>query len=116
MSRVKRGTTANKRRKKVLSYTKGFRYGRKSKYRLAKEALIHAWVSAFRNRRLKKREQRKLWQVKINAFCHQEGLNYSKFTKLLRDKNILLNRKMLAEIAEEHPLLMKKIFQEIQAK
>ena len=114
MSRVKRGTIANKRRKKVLSYTKGFRYGRKSKYRLAKEALTHAWVSAFRNRRLKKRDQRKLWQTKINAACHQEGLNYSKFTKLLRDKNILLNRKVLAEISENKPLVLKKIVAEVK--
>ena len=63
MSRVKRGVTANRKRKKILSYTKGFRWGRKSKERAAKEALIHAWSHAFRGRKEKKRDYRALWNV-----------------------------------------------------
>jgi len=67
MARVKRGKTAHKRRKKVLKHTKGFRWERKSKYKAAKEALMHAWKYAYRDRRVKKREFRKLWQIQINA-------------------------------------------------
>ena len=67
MTRVKRGVNAHKRREKVLAYTKGFRWGRKSKERAAKEALLHAWTHAFRGRKEKKRVMRSLWTVKINA-------------------------------------------------
>ncbi len=112
MTRVKRGKIANKRRKKILSATKGFRYGRKSKYRLAKEALFHAWTHAFRNRRLKKRDKRQLWQVKINAACRQEGINYKTFIAQLKQKKINLDRKILATLAEKHPVLFKKVVEE----
>ena len=67
MSRVKRGKIALKRRRKPLKYTKGFRWGRKSKERAAKEALLHAWTHAFRGRKEKKRNKRALWNIKINA-------------------------------------------------
>ena len=103
MVRVKRGTIARKRRKNLLKHTKGFRYGRKSKYRLSKEALLHAWTNAFKDRKIKKRENRKLWQVKINAALKAEGLKYNKFIKDLKDKKIILDRKVLAELAEKHP-------------
>ncbi|PIS40272.1 MAG: 50S ribosomal protein L20, partial [Candidatus Nealsonbacteria bacterium CG08_land_8_20_14_0_20_36_22] len=79
MVRVKRGKTAHRRRKNLLKHTKGFRWGRKSKYRLAKEALLHAWKYAYRDRRTKKREFRKLWQIQINAACREQGLSYSRF-------------------------------------
>jgi len=109
MTRVKRGSTAQKRRKRLLAYTKGFRYGRKSKYRLAKEALLHAWVHAFNDRRRKKREKHQLWQVKINAACRQEGLSYSKFMGQFKKKKINLDRKILALLAEKHPQIFKEI-------
>ncbi|MDD3491485.1 MAG: 50S ribosomal protein L20 [Candidatus Pacebacteria bacterium] len=114
MVRVKRGTIARKRRKNLLKHTKGFRYGRKSKYRLSKEALLHAWTNAFKDRKIKKRENRKLWQVKINAALKAEGLKYNKFIKDLKDKKIILDRKVLAELAEKHPALFKKILENIQ--
>lgn len=113
MTRVKRGTIAHKRRKNLLKYAKGFRYGRKTKYRLAKEALFHAWTHAFRDRKIKKRENRKLWQTKINAAVREFDLNYNKFIKLLKDKKIQLNRKILAELAEKHPIVFKKIVEKI---
>jgi len=113
MTRVKRGTIANKRRKNLLKHTKGFRYGRKTKYRLAKEALLHAWTHAFRDRRLKKRDARRLWQVKINATVRKYETNYSKFIKALKDKKILVDRKILAELAEKQPAVFKKIIEEI---
>ncbi len=84
MTRVKRGVIANKRRKNVLKYTKGFRWSRKSKERAAKEALLHAWVHAFRGRKEKKRDFRRLWQVKINAAVRPEGLNYNRFISALK--------------------------------
>jgi len=114
MARVKRGTIAHKRRKKLLSQAKGFRYGRKTKYRLAKEALLHTWTHAFQNRRLKKRDKRKLWQVKINAACRKEGISYSTFIAALKKKQINLDRKILALLAEKHPLLFKEVLKESQ--
>jgi len=114
MTRVKRGKIASKRRKKLLKHTKGFRYGRKSKYRLAKEALLHAWTHAFKDRKLKKREKRNLWQVKINAACRENNLNYNQFIKLLREKNIKLDRKILAQLAESHPFVFSKIIEEVK--
>ncbi len=109
MTRVKRGTIATKKRRKILKYTKGFRWSRKSKERAAKEALLHAWTHAFRGRKEKKRNFRSLWQVKISAAVRQEGLSYSKFIGLLKKKNILLDRKILANLAEKEPQIFKKI-------
>jgi len=116
MTRVKRGTIANKRRKNLLKHTKGFRYGRKTKYRLAKEALLHAWTHAFKDRRIKKRETRKLWQIKINAAVREQGFVYNKFIKALKDKKIGLDRKILAELAEKQPEVFEKIVEEVKIK
>ena len=103
MARVKRGTTAKKRRKHVLQHVKGFRWGRKSKYRLAKDALRHAWAYAYRDRKAKKREMRALWQIQINAAARNQGITYSKFMGQLKKKNIALDRKVLAQLAEQKP-------------
>ena len=115
MARVKRGTTANKKRRKILSYTKGFKWGRKSKERAAKEALLHAWSHAFRGRKEKKRNFRSVWQVKINAASREEGVTYSKFIELLKKSNIKLDRKILAGIAEQNPEVFKKILEQVKA-
>ena len=109
MPRVKRGKIALKRREKVLKYTKGFKWGRKSKERAAKEALLHAWTHAFRDRRVKKRTARALWQIQLNAAVRQEGLNYSKFMHGLKIANIELDRKVLSELAREYPEIFKEI-------
>jgi len=105
MPRVKRGTTAHKRREKILKQTKGFRWGRKNKERAAKEALIHAGVHAFRGRKEKKRTNRGLWNVRINAALRagEEPLSYSVFIKMLKDASVGLNRKVLAEMADQRP-------------
>ena len=84
MTRVKRGTMAHKRRKKIIKQAKGFKWGRKSKYKLAKDALKHAWSYAYRDRRRKKRDFRQLWQIKINAAARENGLTYSQFTNKLK--------------------------------
>jgi len=109
MSRVKRGTTANKHRAKVLKYTKGFMWGRKNKERAAKEALLHAWTHAFRGRKEKKRTFRRLWTVKINAAVREEGMTYSKLIAALKKKNVGLDRKVLADLAEHEPEVFKKV-------
>ncbi|MEA3293143.1 MAG: 50S ribosomal protein L20 [Patescibacteria group bacterium] len=114
MTRVKRGTIAHKRRKNILKHTKGFRWGRKSKYKAAKEALFHAWTHAYRDRRRKKRDFRQLWQVKINAACRELGLTYSKFINLLKKNKIELDRKILADLAENKPEIFKKIIEKIK--
>ena len=88
MTRVKRGKIATKKRKKILKYTKGFRWGRKSKERAAKEALLHAWSHAFRGRKEKKRNYRALWQIQINAASRALGLPYNKFISGLKKQNI----------------------------
>ena len=114
MVRVKRGTTAHKRRKNVLEHTKGFRWGRKSKYKAAKEALLHAWSYAYRDRKTKKREFRKLWQIRINSASRKEGLTYSRFIKFLKDKKVELDRKILAQLAEKKPEIFKKIIEKVK--
>jgi large subunit ribosomal protein L20 len=112
MPRVKRGTIANKKRKKVLKATKGFRWGRKSKERAAKEALLHSLSRAFKGRKEKKRTFRNLWTVKINAAVREHGMTYGKFINALKKKNILLDRKILADLAQNEPEAFKKIVEE----
>lgn len=114
MVRVKRGKIAHKRRKHLLKYAKGFRWGRKAKYRLAKDALLHAWSYSFRDRRTKKREFRKLWQTQINAACRERGINYSQFISGLKKNKIELNRKILANLAQNHPEIFEKIVETVK--
>ena len=114
MTRVKRGTTSLKRRRKVLKQTKGFKWGRKSKERAAKEALLHAYTHAFHDRRKKKRVFRALWQVKINAAVRMHGFSYSKFIDLLKKAEVALDRKILAELAEKEPEVFKKIVEKVK--
>jgi large subunit ribosomal protein L20 len=109
MSRVKRGTIAHKKREKLLKLTKGFRWSRKSKERAAKEALLHALSRKFRGRKEKKRVFRQLWNVKINAAARTEGVTYSKLIAALKAKNIKLDRKILADLAQNEPATFKKI-------
>ncbi|MCD6550045.1 50S ribosomal protein L20 [bacterium] len=114
MVRVKRGKAAHKRRKNVLKQTKGFRWGRKSKYRAAKEALLHAGNYAFRDRKVKKREFRKLWQTQISAACKKYNISYSKFIHLLKEKKIEIDRKILAELAKNQPQIFEKVVETVK--
>lgn len=114
MPRVKRGIIAIKRRRKVLKYTKGFKWSRKSKERAAKEALLHAWSHAFRDRRVKKRTARGLWQIQLNAAVREHGLNYSKFMHGLKKAKIELDRKVLSQIAREYPEIFKEIVTKVK--
>lgn len=114
MTRVKRGTTSHKRREKTLKYTKGFKWGRKSKERSANEALFHAWSYAFKSRKLLKRDKRKEWQSVINAGARGEQISYSKLMGALKKKNIMLDRKILARLAEHHPEIFKEVVRRTQ--
>ena len=107
--RIKRGVAANKRRKNLLKHAKGFKWRRKSHYRAAKEALLHAWTYAYRDRRKKKSDRRKLWQVKINAATRAQGVSYSQFIGGLKKANVELDRKSLAHLAQEEPRAFKVI-------
>ena len=119
MTRVKRGTIANKTRKNVLKQVKGYRFGRSTKEIQAYDAIVHAGQSAFAHRRDKKGDYRKLWNIKINAGVRAlENAtipSYSKFIAALKKKNILLNRKMLAELAENHPEVFAKVVETVTA-
>ena len=115
MVKINRGKTSHKRRKKILKYTKGFKWGRKSKYKAAKEALMHAWSYSFRDRKTKKREFRKLWQTQINAASRQYDLSYSKFIHSLKENKIELDRKILADLAQYHPEIFKRIVEKVKS-
>jgi large subunit ribosomal protein L20 len=113
MSRVKRGTIKNKRKKNILSQTKGFRHGRKSKVAQAKDALKHAGSYAFAHRKDKKADMRKLWTVRINATTREFGIPYSKFIDGLKKKKIGLDRKILSELAQNNKDTFKRIVESI---
>lgn len=107
--RIKRSVASKKRRKNVLKHAKGFMWGRKSKYRLAKDAVKHAWSHAYVDRKKKKRTMRALWNIKINALLHEQGLNYSRFINALKKSNIELDRKVLSQLAETKPEIFNEV-------
>ncbi|MFA5129170.1 MAG: 50S ribosomal protein L20 [Patescibacteria group bacterium] len=109
MPRVKRGKNHLKRRKNLLKQTKGYKWGRKSKIKLARVAMLKAGVYAYRDRRAKKRIARQLWQVKIGAASQANNLSYSKLLGALHKAKIDLDRKILADLAENHPEVFTKI-------
>ena len=103
MTRVKRSVHAKKKRRAVLERAKGFRGGANSHYRQAKEAVMKADAYAYRDRRNKKRDFRRLWITRINAAARQNGMNYSQFIHGLQLAGIELDRKVLADIAVRDP-------------
>lgn len=114
MTRVKKGVHALKRRRNVLKQTKGFRHGRSTKERQAKEALLHAGNYSFAHRKDKKSHNRKLWNIKINAGARENGTTYSRLIDGLKKKNILLDRKILANFAEHHPKTFAKVLEAVK--
>jgi len=103
MPRAKRGFKARRRRNKVLKLAKGFHAGRHRLIRTAMVAVDRSLASSFIGRKLRKRDFRALWQVRISAAAKQNGTSYSKLMGALRGKGVLINRKMLAELAIHHP-------------
>lgn len=114
MTRVKGGTTSQKRRKHLLEFSKGYQWKRKSHYRAAKEALMHAWEYAYRDRRNKKRDFRQLWQLQINAASRNLGLPYNKFINGLKKNKIELDRKILSELAKTQPEIFKEVVETVK--
>lgn len=113
--RVKRGRATKKRHKKVLAYAKGY-VGSKSKlYKSANQAVMKAWRYAYKHRRQKKRDFRKLWITRINAACREHGLSYSRFINGLTKSNVQLNRKLLADLAVREKDAFKKLVDEVKA-
>ena len=109
MSRVKRGNVARKRRNKILNLAKGFRGGNKNLFRTANQRVMKALCNAYRDRRRRKRDFRRLWIARINAAARINGTTYSKLLNNLKNADIRINRKMLAQLA----LLEPKCFEEI---
>lgn len=114
MARVKRGMMIKKTTKNTLKRTKGFRHGRKNLIRMAKQALINAGKFAYRDRRVKKRDFRRLWIVQINAACRNNDIKYSVFMNALKNKNIELDRKVLADLAENEPEEFSKLVAKVR--
>jgi large subunit ribosomal protein L20 len=99
MAKIKHSVATRRRKKRVLKKAKGFWGDRSKQFQQARRALMHALVYAYRDRRVKKRDFRKLWIARINAACRQNGITYSRFMKGLKDSKIALDRKVLAELA-----------------
>lgn len=109
MPRVKRGTHRIKRRKNILARTKGMMWGRKSKITLAKTAATKAGRNAYVGRKLKKRDNRALQQVRINAAARLNGTTYSKLMGELKKRKIELDRKILSQLAAQYPSVFAKV-------
>ena len=111
MARVKRGMMVRKKHKNLLEKTKGFRHGRKNLVKMARQASLKAGQYAYRDRRVKKREFRRLWIIQINAACRMNDMKYSTFMNGLKKAKIELDRKILAQIAREEPEEFTKLVQ-----
>jgi len=114
MSRIKRGTTHTKKRRKLLAKVKGYMWGRKNQIRAAKTAVLKAGVHAYVDRRKKKRVNRGLWQIKIGAFVQENDFSYSKFMGALKTHKIEIDRKILADLAVNNKEVMAKILEEVK--
>ena len=114
MPRVKRGTLHVKKRRKLHKAVKGFKWGRKNLIKVAKTARTKAGVHAYTDRRKKKRTARSLWQIKISAFVKDHGLSYSKFIGALKVAEIIIDRKILADLAVNNPKVLEQIIAKIK--
>ncbi len=113
MPRVKRGVISTKRRRNVLKETKGYRFGRSTKERQAREALLHAGRYSFAHRKDKKGDFRRLWQIQIGAALKPLGYSYSKFMGALKKKGSDLDRKILSQLAQSEPEIFSAIVKEV---
>ncbi|MEY2857556.1 MAG: ribosomal protein [Cyanobacteriota bacterium] len=115
MSRVKRGNVARKRRKKILKLAKGFRGSHSKLFRTANQQVMKALRNAYRDRRKRKRDFRRLWITRINAAARMNGVSYSKLTHQLKQAEVGLNRKMLAQLAMVDPQAFTKVVEVAQS-
>lgn len=103
-----------KRRRGILKHTKGYRWGRKSKIKVAKVAKMKAGQYAFVDRRIKKRINRGLWQIRINAAARELGISYSKLIGALKKHNIAIDRKILSQLAAQYPKTFGQIVEKVK--
>jgi len=114
MARVKRAVHARKKRRKILKLAKGYMWGRSKRWRVAKDAVRHALSRAYFDRRKKKADWRRLWNIQINAACRNYGLTYSQFINRLKKAKIDLDRKILADLAKNNSEVFAKIIEKIK--
>ena len=114
MPRSVNTVAARAKRKKTLKFAKGYWGRRKNVWTVAKNAIEKGWTYAYRDRRVRKREFRKLWIQRINAGAHEEGMSYSQLMGRLKEAKIELNRKVLADLAMNHPEAFKAVVQKIK--
>jgi large subunit ribosomal protein L20 len=116
MSRVKGGVISLKRRRNVLKRAKGYRHGRSTKERAAKESLVHAGKNSFAHRKDNKSDYRSLWIVRLNAALRENGFkSYSTFISGMKKKGIELDRKVLSELAQKEPAVFTRIVKQVEA-
>ncbi len=109
MVRIKHSVSTHRRKKRLLKKAKG-QFGQRSRrYQQARRSLMKSMTYAYRDRKVRKREFRRLWTVRINAICRESGISYSRFIKGLTDAKVAINRKLLAELAVNSPLAFKKL-------
>jgi large subunit ribosomal protein L20 len=113
--RVTKGAARRRAKKRVFKAVKGFYGGRKKLWRTAKEALVRARRYAYRDRRTRKRDFRRLWIIRINAACRERGIRYSEFIYALKQAEIELDRKMLADIAVNEPETFNQLVEQAKA-
>lgn len=114
MSRVKGGVAANKRRKSILEQTKGYRFDRSKKKRAAREAIFHAQLHSFAHRKDKKNDFRRLWITRINAVLKANGMKYNQFIKQLADKEVKVDRKIMATMAKDRPAAFNRFLETVK--
>lgn len=115
MTRVKRGVTTHRRHRKIVKAAKGYRGMRSTNFRQAKNAVMKAGTNSYRDRRLKKRTFRQVWISRINSACRINGVSYSRFINGLQKKSILVDRKILADMAITEPEVFAKLVEKSQA-
>jgi large subunit ribosomal protein L20 len=113
--RVTKGSARRRAKKRVFKAVKGFYAGRKRLWRTAKEALVRARHYAYRDRRRRKRDFRRLWIIRINAACRERGIRYSEFIHALKQAEIELDRKMLADLAVNEPETFTQLVEQAKA-
>ena len=111
--KINKSVSSRTRRRRVLKLTKGMSHARKSSYRLGKQAVRRSLQYSYRDRRNRKRNFRRLWIVRINAILRQHNRTYSGFIKVLKDKNIVIDRKILAELAAQEPSQFERLLKTI---
>ncbi|ADM89656.1 50S ribosomal subunit protein L20 [Candidatus Zinderia insecticola CARI] len=113
MTRVKRGIISKYKHKKILKFTKGFRGRRKNVFRIAKQALFKSWQYSYRDRKNKKRLFRNIWIKRINIILNKFNIKYNIFINKMKKKNIILNRKILSDLAIKNTHDFKKLIKKI---